>query len=165
MGSPGGLLSGFCGSVSESSLSSGFVTIISRTPAPTLRFFTTEWRMVVPKRIPFSSHFYFWAFCYILGATRRRWAMLPPSQKTPGSAEFSVWRGESCLDSTPNIYACICRVLSVYLPSMCQILHRAAREDNIGSGRLFRWRQCCLSASGCYFTALQFISSIIIDIL
>lgn len=39
MASPGGLLSVFCGSVSESSLSSGFVTVISPTPAPTLRFY------------------------------------------------------------------------------------------------------------------------------
>lgn len=44
--------------------------------------------------------FIFEPFLSIFGATRRTPAMLPPSQKTPGSAEFSVWRGESCLDST-----------------------------------------------------------------
>lgn len=36
-------------------------------------------------------------------ATQRPLAMSPPPQKTPGSAEFSVWRGERNLDLVQKI--------------------------------------------------------------
>lgn len=107
-----------------------WIVNLTDTCAHTLHFLPQNRRRTMPIGFVFIREVFF--------VTQRPWAMSPPPQKTPGSAEFSVWRGERNLDfvkkNIPRFSGFF--FLAMWLDSSPnKRMQRASRESSVVKGR------------------------------